>query len=182
VFVRNLDARRRVLGDEHPDVLSTMSNLATTYFRQGNYSRAAPIVLKVVEVRRRVLGAQSPATADALILLSLIRFELREYGDAEQAVREALAAYQKAGTDDWRVHRARALLGATLAGQRKYADAEPLVLSGHESLAARRDAIPFEIRSTALDRSGSWIVQLYRDWGRPDKAAEWGDKLRPLPK
>ena len=76
------------------------------------------------------------------------------------------------------MHRARALLGATLAGQRKYADAEPLLLSGHEGMAARQAAIPFEIRSTALARASGWIVQLYRDWGRADKAAEWNEKLR----
>jgi hypothetical protein len=127
-----------------------------------------------------VLGAQNPATIDALVLESLILFELRKYEEAERGVREALAAFDKAGTDDWRPHRARALLGATLVGQRKYADAEPLLLAGHEGLASRQATIPFENR-IALARSINWIVQLYREWGKPDKAAEWSEKLRAFP-
>jgi serine/threonine protein kinase/tetratricopeptide (TPR) repeat protein len=180
VFINNLEARRGLLGAEHPDVLSTMSNLAVTYFRQGNHPRAEPIALELLEIRRRVLGAQNPGTTEALVLVGLIQFDLQKYADAERAIREALNGYEKAGTDDWRPHRARALLGATLAGQRKYADAEPLLLSGHEGMSSRRATIQFENRS-ALDRSGSWIVQLYRDWGRPDKAAEWAEKLPKLP-
>jgi hypothetical protein len=27
-------------------------------------------------------------------------------------------------------------------------------------------------------QAGEWIVQLYQDWGKPDKAAEWRQKLR----
>ena len=180
VFVKNLEARRRVLGEEHPDVLSTMLNLAGTYSRQGNYSQAEPLALKVVEIRRRVLGAQSVGTTEALVIVSLIQFDQRKYADAERTIREALNGYEKARTDDWRPHRARALLGATLAGQGRYTDAEPLLVSGHEGMTSRYATIPFENR-LVLNRSGGWIVQLYRDWGRPDKAAEWSEKLRRPP-
>jgi eukaryotic-like serine/threonine-protein kinase len=179
IFVKNLETRRRVLGEEHPDVLSTMLNLASTLFRQGNYARAEPIALKALEIRRRVLGAQNPSTIDTWVMVSLISFELRKYADAERAIREALASYEKAGTDDWRPHRARALLGATLAGQEKYADAEPLLLSGYAGMESRQATIPFELRY-ALERSGNWIVQLYRNWGKPDQAAEWVEKLGRL--
>jgi len=30
---------------------------------------------------------------------------------------------------------------------------------------------------TSLDRAVGWIVQLYRDWGKPQQAAEWQQKL-----
>ena len=180
ILLENLEVRRRVLGHEHPDVLSTMLNLAATYFRQGNYVRAEPLTREVFEVRRRLLGPQNPATIDALVLRSLILFDLQKYEEAERGARDALAAFDKAGTDDWRPHRARALLGATLVGQRKFAEAEPLLLSGYEGIAARQTTIPFENR-IALPRSVSWIVQLYRDWGKPDKAAEWSEKLRAFP-
>jgi hypothetical protein len=28
-----------------------------------------------------------------------------------------------------------------------------------------------------LDRAGEWIVQLYQNWGKPEKAVEWTQKL-----
>lgn len=28
-----------------------------------------------------------------------------------------------------------------------------------------------------MKQAGEWILQLYRDWGQPDKAAEWEAKL-----
>jgi hypothetical protein len=29
-----------------------------------------------------------------------------------------------------------------------------------------------------LDHAREWIVQLYQDWGKPEKAAEWREKLQ----
>ena len=54
----------------------------------------------------------------------------------------------------------------------RYADAEPLLLSGYESLKALQTggALP-NLRKT-LDR----IIRLYEAWEKPDKAAEWRDK------
>ena len=43
---------------------------------------------------------------------------------------------------------ARSLLGESLIGQKKYADAEPLVLSGYEGLRAREErGFPHRARS-----------------------------------
>ena len=63
-----------------------------------------------------------------------------------------------------------------LLGQKKYAEAEPLLLQGYEGLVQRRDKIPpkYPNRPTeALER----LVQLYDAWGKKDKADEWRKKL-----
>ena len=60
-------------------------------------------------------------------------------------------------------------------GQKKYAKAEPLLLSGYEGLKAReaRIPVPAKIRLTeAIDR----LVQLYEAWGKPEQAAQWREK------
>jgi hypothetical protein len=36
----------------------------------------------------------------------------------------------------------------------------------------RQATIPADHQSD-LQRAAEWIVQLYQDWGKPDKAAEW---------
>ena len=72
------------------------------------------------------------------------------------------------------------MLGASLAGQKKYTEAEPLLLAGHSGLAQRANAIP-ACRRSEMDDPARWIVQLYIDWGKPDRAAEWRDKLTDRP-
>jgi len=56
-----LGIRRRILGPEHPDTLSTMNNLANTYSTQGKFAQAEALYQQSVEIRRRVLAPNSPA-------------------------------------------------------------------------------------------------------------------------
>ncbi len=58
-----LETRRRILGDEHPDTLTSMSNLATTLSEQGDLAGAWEIEERVLETRRRVLGSEHPDTS-----------------------------------------------------------------------------------------------------------------------
>ena len=57
-----LEARRRILGEEHPDTLRTMHNLASSYQSLGRTKEAAEMQEKVLEVRRRILGEEHPDT------------------------------------------------------------------------------------------------------------------------
>ena len=74
-------------------------------------------------------------------------------------------------------HTSGTSLGASLAGQKKYADAEPQLVSGYEGMKRRQDAMTAPDRP-ALDEAGQSILKLYRDWGKPEKAAEWKQKVQ----
>ena len=50
-----LEIQRRVLGTEHPDTLSSMSNLASVYFYQGKFAEAEALHRQTMN-RRRVLS------------------------------------------------------------------------------------------------------------------------------
>jgi hypothetical protein len=77
--------------------------------------------------------------------------------------------------EDWQRFRAESLLGASLAGQKKYPEAEPLLLAGYQGLAARKDRMGVS-DWYHVDRAHEWLVKLYQDWGKPEKAAEWKKK------
>jgi eukaryotic-like serine/threonine-protein kinase len=66
-------------------------------------------------------------------------------------------------------------VGADLAGQKRYAEAEPLLLAGYQGTTARKDRIDaaLDLDGYHLGRAREWLVQLYQAWGKPDKAAEW---------
>ena len=57
-----LESSRRILGEEHPETLASMYNLANTLWAQGDLNRARELHEKVLEIRRRILGEEHPNT------------------------------------------------------------------------------------------------------------------------
>ncbi|MCA9469990.1 MAG: tetratricopeptide repeat protein, partial [Nitrospira sp.] len=54
---------RTHLGEEHPDTLTSMSNLASTLSHQGDYAGAVALQRTVLERRQRILGEEHPDTS-----------------------------------------------------------------------------------------------------------------------
>ena len=177
--IKVLEGRRRALGEEHPATLQSMSNLALVYLAEGKYTQAEELFTKALEGRRRVLGKEHPATLISLEGLGIAELSQRRYARAEAALREAVSIYQKTAPNNWLRFRSENMLGASLAGQRRYAEAEPLLLSGYDGLVQRQAIIPAANQSAVKD-AGERIVQLYQDWGKPDKAAAWKQKLQAI--
>jgi hypothetical protein len=100
-----------------------------------------------------------------------------KYAQSEPLLRDALSRHQKTMTNTWDRYNCQSLLGASLAGQKKYAEAEPLLLGGYGGMLRREANTPAASR-LKLKQAGKWIVQLYQDWGEPEKAAEWRNKLQ----
>jgi len=68
------------------------------------------------------------------------------------------------------------MLGAILGPEGKYAEAEPMLVDGYRGLLERASHVPKASRFQ-LAATGAWVVQFYRAWGKPEKAAEWARKL-----
>jgi hypothetical protein len=58
--------RERVLGEEHPDTLLSMNNLALTYLNQEQWKEAEELQVRVMQTRRRVLGDEHPDTLTSI--------------------------------------------------------------------------------------------------------------------
>jgi hypothetical protein len=71
-ILRVMETRRRVLGPEHPSTLTSMSNLASTYWNQGRWTEAEELGVQVMETRRRVLGPEHPDTLTSMNNLAWI--------------------------------------------------------------------------------------------------------------
>ena len=78
--------------------------------------------------------------------------------------------------DDWSLFNTKSMLGGALAGQKKFQEAEPLLLEGYSGMKEREAKIP-PAAKTRLAESLERLVQLYDAWGKPDQAAEWRKKL-----
>jgi hypothetical protein len=64
------EARKRVLGPEHVDTLSSMANLLRMYGALGEYQTAESILTDVVEKQKLILGDQHPQTVQSIQRLS----------------------------------------------------------------------------------------------------------------
>ncbi len=170
-----LETRRRVLGSQHPVVFKTVSAISTVYQQEGKYSLAEAYAGQALAAQRRALGSEDTGTMASAENLALAYQSQRKFAMAEPLAREALEFNRKKQPDDWQRFRAESLLGASLAGQRRYGEAEPLLLEGYQGMLARKDRIDVP-EWPDLDRAREWIVELYQAWGKRDKAAEWRKK------
>ena len=103
------------------------------------------------------------------------------FAEAEAPARQCLALRERETPDDWRTFNARSMLGGSLLGQKKHAEAEPWLLSGYEGLKQRENQIPAAGRP-CLKETLQRLVQLYDATGRADQAAEWKRKLAEFEK
>jgi eukaryotic-like serine/threonine-protein kinase len=172
LFGQNLVIERRVLGPEHPDFLGAISALASLYQREGKYAQAGTYADQALAGRRRALGPEDPDTMASATDLALAYESQGQFARAESLARESVEFYRRKDPDDWQRFRAESLLGAILAGQKKYGDAEPLLLEGFEGMAARKDKIAIPDRFH-LNSARKWLLQLHQAWGKSAEVAEW---------
>lgn len=171
-----LEIRHKRWGDEHPGTLAARFELAELRWRQGDQDQAGQLLTTVLDARRRVLGPAHRDTLAALASLGRLRLEQREYEEAERQLREALRLYDQTAPGDWRRYDTQAMLGASLAGQSRFAEAEPLMLGGYQGLYERGPVIPVGSHQS-LESAGERIVQLYESWKRPESATQWRMKI-----
>ena len=131
-----LETRKRVLGDEHPDTLSSMNNLAVLYWNQGRYDEAEPLYLETLETRKRVLGDDHPDTLSSMNNLADPVLEPGPLRRGRAAPPETLETRKRVlGDDHPNTLRSMNNLAILYDDQGRYDEAEPLYL---ETLETRK--------------------------------------------
>jgi eukaryotic-like serine/threonine-protein kinase len=170
-----VEIARRALGPEHPATLVTLSDFAFMYQAEGKYALAEALVAQALAGRRHALGSEHLDTIASAADLALADIFQGKFVAAEPLAREALDFNRKKQPNEWQRFRAEALLGESLAGQKKYVDAEPLLVEGYRGMLARKERVAVPDRYH-LERAHEWVVQLYQNWGKPYRAKEWQKK------
>ena len=99
-----------------------------------------------------------------------------KFAEAGPPARESRALCEKNEPDRWTTPYAGALLGASLLGQGRYADAEPLLVQGYQGMKQREAQIPAQGKIyliQALER----LVRLSDALGKKDEAARYRKAL-----
>ncbi|ESA37998.1 kinesin light chain 1, partial [Leptolyngbya sp. Heron Island J] len=62
LYQRSLGIREEQLGPQHPDVVTSLNNLAGLYQEQGRYEEAEPLYQQALAILEERLGSQHPNT------------------------------------------------------------------------------------------------------------------------
>jgi hypothetical protein len=81
--VKSMKARRRVLGQEHKDILWSMQMIEYAYRASGRFDAAEELGVQVLETRKKKLGADHP---DTLSSLNNLAFTLKAQARNAEAV------------------------------------------------------------------------------------------------
>jgi eukaryotic-like serine/threonine-protein kinase len=150
--------------------------LLDAYAQSGKTEQAAALAKELLADMRMQLQKESLHLAAQLAHIAFTLLQAKAFMEAGQLLRESLAICEKTQPDEWSTFTAKSMLGGALAGQKKYAAAEPLLLAGYQGMKQREAKIPPQgkVRLTeALQR----LVQFYEATGKKDEAAKWQKEL-----
>ena len=127
LYERSLAILEKALGPEHPDVATSLNNLAVLCEMQGKYARAESLYERSLAIREKALGPEHPDVATSLNNVGLLYQSQEKYAEAEPLLKRALEILEKArGPDHPDVAVSLNNLATLYDSQGEYAKAEPL--------------------------------------------------------
>ena len=158
-----------------------MDRLAAIHAAQGKYAQSEKETQQLIEWYQRVPGGEVNPNL-SLVVLGWLKIHQQKYAEAEAALKDAcsfLADPQHGVSQVFQTYSCQAELAASMIGQKRFAEAEPILLRSHDDLARLDSEILPDRRDAHFTASESeeWIVRMYQDWGKPEKADEWRKKV-----
>jgi serine/threonine-protein kinase len=150
-----------------------LRNQAISFYEQGRYAESLSKVTETLKIYRESFGPYYDNYPTALIIQGLILAKTGQPKEGEKILREAV----KIRTDllpkgHYWVALTNSALGECLTIEKRYNEAEPLLLASYESLKSSQGASNPRTQ-IALQR----LITLYEKWGRLDAASAYRDKL-----
>jgi eukaryotic-like serine/threonine-protein kinase len=156
-------------GDGNYSVAVVKANLGWLYFLKGDYAKTESEDKKAIDLVRQYMGPENPLTASTAGTLGLTLTRDGKAAEGEPYLREALAIRKKIlPPGDVSISSAVSALGECLTAQKRYDDAEPLLLQSYEELKAKSG--DQDKRTTEARKR---LAKLYEDWNKPEQAAQF---------
>jgi tetratricopeptide (TPR) repeat protein len=162
-YERALALRQAMQGANQEETADCRNQLAVAYRLAGRADEGSRLFEQ---------NPNSPARASALAVRGEMLLSQKKPAESELVLRECLRIRRKVRPEDWTTFATMSVLGEALADQKKFDEAEPLLLSGYEGMKERAKTIPPPDKpriTTALNR----LVALYEAWGKPAEATRW---------
>jgi eukaryotic-like serine/threonine-protein kinase len=161
-----LRIRRTELGDEHPNTLLAISNMAVFLEGRGMAAEAEPLYRECLEKSRSIFGSEHPRTLDCMNIMAIFLNDQGRASEAEPLYRNTLDQRRKVlGNEDPSTLASITDLASFLNGQGKVDEAEPLF---RESLEQHRHILGSDHPSTL--KSIKAMGMFLGDSGKPREA------------
>jgi len=135
LLLESMAMKRKLLGDKHPEIATSLSNIADVLHNKGDLAGAEKDYLQSLAIYRELLGNEHPYVARTLNNLAFVYYDKGDVRAALQTERESLAIYRKNFPgDNPDVARVENRLGYWLIETGQYAAAEGRL---NEALAMR---------------------------------------------
>ncbi len=175
------DAQVKKLGEEASATLLTIQWLANAYEKDQQLEKAEACLRKWLTVTRRRVGVDAPNCTTALGLLGWNLLQQKKYRDAEPVLREFLDLSRKLAatkrTQTWQIANIKSWLGEALVGEKKLAEAAPLLVEGYHDMKANETAIPEVARQEVLSGAIKRLIDLATAEKKPDDVKKWQAEL-----
>ena len=146
-----LDLERNTLGVEHPDTLSSMANLASTYRNQGRWDEAEKLEMQVMKTNLRVLKEEHPDTLSSMANLAATYSKQGRLNEAEKLQMQVMKTSLRVLKEEHSATLSSMInLAATYWKQGRWDEAEKLEMQVMKtSLRVLKEEHPFTLTSMA---------------------------------
>ncbi len=123
-----LERTRRLVGDKHPAVVTSLNNLAAFYKEQGCYDEAEPLFKQALNLGRHLLGNEHPDLVQGLNNLGTLYHDRGRYSEAEPLLKQSLILRRRLlGDKHPDVAQSLNNLALLYYAQGRYNESEPLL-------------------------------------------------------
>jgi tetratricopeptide (TPR) repeat protein len=131
--VAALEIRKRALGDDDPDTLTSMNNVGGLYHELGDVTNSRMLYGEALERRRRVLGEDHPYTIVSVGNMASVLMTQGKFSEAEPLLREVMQRLGRVvGDDHPDTLTAINNLGFVLQQQGRFAEAQELYQASYD--------------------------------------------------
>jgi eukaryotic-like serine/threonine-protein kinase len=159
---------REIMGEGNSSEPAIQATLGRLYFAKGEYALAETEYRKALEQMPKFFPPEHflPISTKGGLGLTLSR--LGKPSEGEPLLREALEMRKKVLPENYMIPFTESALGECLLAQKRFAEAEPLLVNGFNGMKAKlgdRDKRTVEARQR--------LAKLYEGWGKPELAARY---------
>jgi tetratricopeptide (TPR) repeat protein len=168
LLVQAVKTSKELLGAEHPDTLTSIANLASTFRKQGRWKEAEELDLQVIETSKRVLGAEHPDTLSSIANLASTFEDQGRWKEAEELELQVIETRKRVlGAEHPDTLMSMSNLALTWKSQGRWKEAEELE---SQVIGTRKRVLGAEHPDTLISMSN--LALTFGDQGRWKEAEE----------
>ncbi len=136
VCKRILTIDRKEFGENHSEVAEDLCLMGNVYFNQKRYPESEEAYKRALQIRQYLIPVNKATVAKNLAILGELYFEQGKFDQAENAYGKSLQNWKNCPRAAYETASAAYCLGRVKIRQKKYAEAEPLLLMARRNFGS----------------------------------------------